>query len=129
MRCGHEASTCEFQESVSRPAYSTRLGRVAAGQGLDELSEAHRVAVAPASLADSTVEAPLVSEWAQRLAWMVDVGGGQVVDWTRSSNEGSWLSQGFSESAAIMQACVEQASAALALGMCAASQVQSQRRL
>lgn len=36
--------------------------------------------------------------------------------------------QGFSESAA-MQACVDPASAALALGGCAASQVQRQRRL
>lgn len=40
---------------VSRPAYSTRLGRVAARQGSNELSEAHKVAVAPPSLADRTV--------------------------------------------------------------------------
>lgn len=64
-----------------------------------------------------------------RVGW-VDVAGGQVVDWTRSSNEGSGTAgiQRFNESAAL-QACVEQASAALALGVRAASQVQSQRRL
>lgn len=55
-----------FQEGVSTPACPNRLAPVAAGQGLDELSEAHRVAAAPSSLADDVVQAPLVSEWAPR---------------------------------------------------------------
>ena len=46
---------CGFQEVASTPACSNRLARVAARQGLGELSEAHWAAVAPPSLADRDV--------------------------------------------------------------------------